>query len=333
MATYGPYTVLLNYAGWTDTGVDVPSGTIPFTATGVGTWNGVDPAYPNGAPGWPSLPFPIPGTPLADVSVPFCLVVKISSTPPGPNEPGCTVGGADGVPFDVVSPGGRLYLGFNDILPGGGDPYADNTGQFEVTFTLEGGGGGGPFENIFNGPLGEDLPEMTRYLDDVVPVTLQASNGMGAATDATGSPTYRVYEQLTDTPILNGMLAKVDDSNTTGFYGASFTASVANGFEVGKTYTVRAAATVDAVDQAGIIDRFVIRDSIGDSVWLATLASDAAGAPTTFGGALKRILSKLQNRMNKSGNVVRLYADDNATVIATSQYSLTDTGFDRPKDS
>lgn len=311
MATYGPYTVLLNYAGWTDTGVDVPSGTIPFTATGVGTWNGVDPAYPNGAPGWPSLPFPIPGTPLAAASTPFCLVVKVSSTPPGPNEPGCTVGGAVGVPFDVVSPGGRLYLGFNDILPGGGDPYADNTGQFEVTLTLE-DGGGGPFKSIFTGPLGEDLPEMTRYLDDVVPVTLQASNSMGAATDATGSPTYRVYEQLTDTPILTGTMAKVDDANTSGWYGAEFTASSANGFEVGKTYVVRAAATVAAVDQAGIIDRFVIRESVDGLLDL-----------------VEGIQGIWLNRFVKEGSTLTLYEEGGITPRWTQTYEVTKEGFDR----
>ena len=69
----------------------------------------------------------------------------------------------------------------------------------------------------------------------------------GVATDADAVPSYRVYEDETGTAILTGNMAKLDDANTTGFYSEQITLSAANGFEVGKSYTVYVSATVDSV--------------------------------------------------------------------------------------
>ena len=68
----------------------------------------------------------------------------------------------------------------------------------------------------------------------------------GALTDADSVPSYRIYEDETATAILTGSMAKLDDANTTGFYTETITASGANGFEDGKTYSVYIAATVDS---------------------------------------------------------------------------------------
>lgn len=68
------------------------------------------------------------------------------------------------------------------------------------------------------------------------------------AADADAPPTYRVYEEETGTPLLTGSMAKLDDSNTLGFYSEAITLSAANGFEVDKTYCIRKAATVNSVD-------------------------------------------------------------------------------------
>jgi ActR/RegA family two-component response regulator len=69
----------------------------------------------------------------------------------------------------------------------------------------------------------------------------------GAATDADSAPTYRLFEDETGTPILTGSMALLDASNTAGFYSEQITLSAANGFEVGKTYTVYITATVASV--------------------------------------------------------------------------------------
>lgn len=67
----------------------------------------------------------------------------------------------------------------------------------------------------------------------------------GVATDADSVPTYRVYEDETGAAILNGVTAKLDDANTTGFYSERIQLTAVNGFEKGKTYTIYISATVD----------------------------------------------------------------------------------------
>ena len=76
----------------------------------------------------------------------------------------------------------------------------------------------------------------------------------GVLSDAT-STLYYVYEDETAADILTGTLAKLDDAATTGFYTETIACTVANGFEVGKTYTVYIEATVDS-DKGGICYSF-----------------------------------------------------------------------------
>lgn len=69
----------------------------------------------------------------------------------------------------------------------------------------------------------------------------------GSATDADSAPIYRIYEDETATPLLTGSLAKLDDANTTGFYTERVQLTAANGFEVGKSYTIYIEATVGSI--------------------------------------------------------------------------------------
>lgn len=85
-------------------------------------------------------------------------------------------------------------------------------------------------------------------IDDLLTFAANTHNAAtGAATDGDGVPTYRIYEDETGTAILTGSMAKLDDANTTGFYSEQITLSAANGFEVGKSYTVYISATVNSV--------------------------------------------------------------------------------------
>lgn len=70
---------------------------------------------------------------------------------------------------------------------------------------------------------------------------------IGDLTDADSAPSYRLYEDETETPILTGTMAKLDDANTTGFYVETVACTVANGFEVGKTYSIYIAAAVNTI--------------------------------------------------------------------------------------
>jgi len=74
----------------------------------------------------------------------------------------------------------------------------------------------------------------------------QALDGEGQAIDPTGTPTFIVYEGNEPmSPEVSGTLSKIDGQ--TGFYGSEIEASVDNGFQSGKTYTIRASATIDGV--------------------------------------------------------------------------------------
>lgn len=85
-------------------------------------------------------------------------------------------------------------------------------------------------------------------LDDLLTFAVNTHTpSTGAATDADAVPAYRVYEDETGTAILTGNMAKLDDANTTGFYSEQITLSAANGFEVGKSYTVYVSAVVGGV--------------------------------------------------------------------------------------
>jgi len=79
----------------------------------------------------------------------------------------------------------------------------------------------------------------------------------GILTDADGNPTYRVYEDETAAAILTGTMTPLDAGNTTGFYSEQIACTAGNGFEVGKSYTVYAEATVDG-DTGGIAYSFTV---------------------------------------------------------------------------
>lgn len=91
-------------------------------------------------------------------------------------------------------------------------------------------------------------------IDDLLTFCVQTQSfSTGVATDADSAPSYRVYEDETGTPLLTGTMATLDAGNTDGFYSEQITLSAANGFEKGKCYHIRIAATVDGV--AGAVVR------------------------------------------------------------------------------
>jgi hypothetical protein len=90
-------------------------------------------------------------------------------------------------------------------------------------------------------------PTEVQIGDNLVFSIVTHNPGTGAATDATGSPAYRIYEDETDPPILTGSMAKLDDDDTTGFYTELIACTAVNGFEDGKTYTIYITATVSGI--------------------------------------------------------------------------------------
>ena len=83
-------------------------------------------------------------------------------------------------------------------------------------------------------------------VDDLYTFTLSV-NGSSGAVDADSVPSYRVYEDETGTAILTGSMAKLDDTNTTGYYSEQLTLSAANGLEKGKSYNIIMCAAISSV--------------------------------------------------------------------------------------
>jgi len=130
----------------------------------------------------------------------------------------------------------------------------------------------------------------------------------GVLTDADAVPDYRIYEDETAVAILTGSMATLDAGNTTGFYSEIITCSTANGFEVGKTYTVYIEATVDG-DMGGMAYTFKVvatNASLVDDIWDEVLSS---GAHNTLFSAGQR----LYNMTLRTGTL----ADDAGTNFIT----------------
>ena len=119
----------------------------------------------------------------------------------------------------------------------------------------------------------------------------------GGATDATGSPTYRVYEDETGAAILNGTFAKLDDANTTGFYSEQVTLSAGNGFEKGKSYSLYASAVVGS--QTGTTGfTFQIEAEVDANTVSPTVSADAV---SIFGSSAAAELAALGHNLVYSG--------------------------------
>jgi hypothetical protein len=126
-------------------------------------------------------------------------------------------------------------------------------------------------------------------IDDTLTFTVVTHRfDTGALTDADAVPAYRVYEDETGTAILTGNMAKLDDTNTTGFYSEQITLSAANGFEEGKSYSIYVSAAVNSVTGAatgsfkvtalsvlGIVARGTAQAATGTTLQLAAASAFA----------------------------------------------------------
>ncbi len=87
----------------------------------------------------------------------------------------------------------------------------------------------------------------TGILGENLTFSIQASDPAGSPVDTDSLPTYKIYENATDTEIVSGTMAKLDDSGTTGFYSETVALTAALGYERFKTYTIRVVAAIDSV--------------------------------------------------------------------------------------
>lgn len=161
-------------------------------------------------------------------------------------------------------------------------------------------------------------------IDDVLTFPVQTQRfDTGAAADADSAPAYRVYEDETGTPVLTGTMALLDSDNTDGFYSEQITLSAANGFENGKTYTIRIAATVNAV--AGATTRvFRVKPAPATAAAVAALNNISAADVWSYA---TRILTAGTNIVLAKGTGVTGFNDLSAAQVnAEADAALADVG-------
>ena len=160
-------------------------------------------------------------------------------------------------------------------------------------------------------------------IDDVLTFVANTHNPTtAAASDADALPSYRVYEDTTDTALLSGTLAKLDDTNTTGFYRQQITLSTANGFESGKTYTIYVSGTVAGTVGTGS-HTFQIGAKV-EAVTLPTKGEPAAGAPPATASVDAKIdwlYALARNKLTQTSTTLTLRNDADSANIATAAVS------------
>jgi len=177
-------------------------------------------------------------------------------------------------------------------------------------------------------------PSLVEIGDNLVFSITSHDPDTGVLTDAESAPTYRVYEDETATAILTGSMAKLDDSNTTGFYTESIACTAANGFEDGKTYTVYIEATVDG-DTGGICYGFKAITPFATQMNAQVLAvlntttfaepgQGNPGATISLAQKLGYLYKAWRNPNTRTSTYQNVYNDDAETI--DHKATLTDNG-------
>jgi len=186
------------------------------------------------------------------------------------------------------------------------------------------------------------IPAGPHYIDDTATFTVNTHDvATGASVDADSTPSYRVYEDETGTAILTGSMALLDSSNTAGFYSEQITLSAANGFEVGKSYSVYVSATVDGVAAsqsynfkviANALTAAAVNAEVLDVLTVDTFAEPGQAAPPSTTSLLVRLqyLYKfLRNRVTQTSTTFSVYDDAGTTVDQKATTSDNGTTFER----
>ena len=98
-------------------------------------------------------------------------------------------------------------------------------------------------------------------LEQDLTFSAQFLNASGVPTDLDALPTYKIYEEVTDTEIASDTMAKQDDDNTEGYYIEKVETTTGNGYETLKTYTIRIEGIASGIEVATPFSFFVLGQS------------------------------------------------------------------------
>ncbi len=129
----------------------------------------------------------------------------------------------------------------------------------------------------------------------------------GALVDADSTPTFDVFMETTDTPILAAQAA-TKRTGLTGKYRGTVTASAANGFVAGKWYTVDATAIVGGVSDSAVV------------AWFRVAPAEVnAGVPLVefTSAAIASLWAALTSGLTTVGSIGKLFVDTITTTLFT----------------
>ena len=156
----------------------------------------------------------------------------------------------------------------------------------------------------------------TYKIDQYFEFTFQVLSPLGGLSDASSTPTYRVYECDTgataaDAAIATGNCALRNSGSTDGYYHVRGQITTALGYEVGKTYEVRVFAIAGGYQGASVVGRFqVVPVNVWDSIFGGTdyLEVDAI----LVGGLTPEDSADLKVAMEATGGHLALILADTA---------------------
>lgn len=158
-------------------------------------------------------------------------------------------------------------------------------------------------------------------LDEVVYFDVISSSSTGAAADADSTPTFEVFEESTDTDIgVGGNLTK--RTSKTGNYRGTFTLSAANGFEVGKWYSIIASATIGGVAAKCMVKNFRVIAAEATAGYPAVDAAKINNVATTSVTTISAYLGSTGAAVNGT-NVNTLSGHDPGATLGTSTLTQT----------
>jgi hypothetical protein len=151
--------------------------------------------------------------------------------------------------------------------------------------------------------------------------TVQFYDGTGSPCDATGIVSYSIYEDEAATAILSGTMAKL--AAQTGFYSELIAATIANGFEKFKTYTIRIAATVANVAVAQVFSFICLgTEAVAGSEstgLICTLADvkDRLGLGDDFDTVITHIITSTEGIFNTETRRTLIVTEEDVTEYFT----------------
>lgn len=118
---------------------------------------------------------------------------------------------------------------------------------------------------------------MYRRLGETIIIDFVTRLPTGTVSDADSTPTVEVFEETTDTAILTPTATK--RTSKTGNYRISIDLTTANGFEVGKNYSVIVSATCGGISDKTCVRMFYLFDLKRAA---AAVVADGGNSATTF---------------------------------------------------